>query len=218
MVKEMVRGLFKSNRGLVLHVWLLLALLAACGVDAPTTDQPAGGDVTVSTVAAPALQPVTPDLDASMAEAYPYPEPATAGALPTGYPGEIIPGPPVDLIGGEPGAYPGGSEQTAATIQSQRPATPPAELASLITAIARDLNRQTDTPMDEIIYLAAEPMTWPNTGLGCPDPDLAYAEVIVEGYLITMAVGERTFDYHTDTGANYVFCRDGQPLSSGSIP
>lgn len=200
---------------------LMIALvLTACSPGA-MSENSAGetsGIVVVSTVQVPALQPVTPSPSGTNDQAYPVPETGEMQAFSTGYPGEVLPGPPGNINGSTLGGYPGGTNGASPTGEGMVPSTPPAELTDLITAIARDLSRQSDTPMDEIAFISTEPVSWPDTSLGCPAPDLFYAEVITEGYLVTMAINGRPFEYHTDGGANFVLCRDGLPISTGSVP
>jgi hypothetical protein len=186
---------------------VLLVALAACG--------PAGVVVPPEVSPLPdssALNTVTP-------AAYPYPDPVEPDFMPTGYPEILVTIPTGNLDEGNMTATPRDSSTGSTT--TDRPvdsSTPPSHLSGMITAIARDLNAQTDVPLDEITFVSAEPMIWPNAGLGCPDPAMAYAEVMVEGLLITMAAGNREFQYHTGGLDRFVLCRDGLPVSIGNVP
>jgi hypothetical protein len=185
---------------------LLVAFLAACG--------PAGVVVTPEVSPLPdssALITVTP-------AAYPYPDPVEPDFMPTGYPEILVTIPAGDLDEENMTATPNSLTGSTTTDQPVDSPTPPSYLSGMITTIARDLSAQTDVPLDEITFVSAEPMIWPNAGLGCPDPAMAYAEVMVEGLLVTMAAGNREFQYHTGGLDRFVLCRDGLPVSSGNVP
>ena len=49
---------------------------------------------------------------------------------------------------------------------------------------------------------------WPNSGLGCPQPGMMYAQVITPGYLVVVAGGGKRLEYHTDTRGRAVMCRE----------
>ena len=52
---------------------------------------------------------------------------------------------------------------------------------------------------------------WSDTSLGCPEPGMAYAEVITPGYLIRLAAGDQLFEYHADRQGNVITCPNPQP-------
>ena len=78
----------------------------------------------------------------------------------------------------------------------------PQEIAPMITAIAEDL----DVPANSIQVVTVEPRDWPDSSLGCPQPDMLYAQVITPGYLILVEVSGDRFEYHTDERGNIVRC------------
>ena len=78
----------------------------------------------------------------------------------------------------------------------------PQEIAPVITAIAEDL----DVPASSLQVITVEPRDWPDTSLGCPEPDMLYAQVITPGYLILVEVSGERFEYHADERGNIVRC------------
>ncbi|MFO7661630.1 MAG: hypothetical protein R6X18_03450 [Chloroflexota bacterium] len=191
---------------MIISLVLLFLVLTACG--------PAGIIGTSETDL-----PGSPALNTAVPASYPYPEPVEPGIFSTGYPELLVTTPAGDLEEENMTASPAGSSTRSATTSGSGVSpTPPPGLSGLITAIARDLSAQADVPLDEIRFVAAEPMVWPNGGLGCPDPAMAYAEVIVEGLLIIMDAGNREFQYHTSGLDRFVLCRDGLPVSTGTVP
>jgi hypothetical protein len=65
---------------------------------------------------------------------------------------------------------------------------------------------------------SVEPVDWPDAGLGCPLPGMAYAQVITPGYLIKLAAADAEYAVHMDVAGTAIVCLpDGSPLP-GSIP
>ncbi len=60
-----------------------------------------------------------------------------------------------------------------------------------------------------IEVLAVQAVEWPDTSLGCPQPGMAYATVIVPGYQVLLRAGGSTYDLHSDaSGSQMVICND----------
>jgi hypothetical protein len=69
-----------------------------------------------------------------------------------------------------------------------------------------DLVERTGTDRESIIIAAVEPVNWPDTSLGCPRPDMMYAQVITPGYRILLSYEGQTYEYHSDGGTRIVYC------------
>ena len=77
-------------------------------------------------------------------------------------------------------------------------AVPPTDSFSikLIEKAKTDLAQRTGIPKEEITLVEFQLVTWPNAALGCPQPGMAYADVLVDGYLIMLRSGPGTYNYH----------------------
>lgn len=198
-------------------LWAALMLLAACSAGGTMNgERPTGNaehnEVTTITLitpesggaypAPPNLYPVSP-VEALL---------PTGFLVPTGYPEMTVEIPPSDLT-------PATGENSMATRPpSDQPlATPHPVPERTLATLVRNLSRLADVPIDEIDLTAAEPMVWPDAGLGCPAEGMAYAQVQVEGMRIVLDAGGRSYEFHTDGGQRYVLCRDGLPVSTGNI-
>ena len=54
-----------------------------------------------------------------------------------------------------------------------------------------------------------EAKEWPDAGLGCGQPGQAYAQRIIQGWLVEVKAGNKTLEYHTDQTANMiVLCKE----------
>lgn len=56
-----------------------------------------------------------------------------------------------------------------------------------------------------IQVLKAEPVLWPDTSLGCPQPGMMYAQVITPGYQFILEYEGKQYDYHAGRG-HLVLC------------
>ena len=64
---------------------------------------------------------------------------------------------------------------------------------------------------------SAEPVTWGDGSLGCPEDGMMYTQVLVDGYLVTVQAGGQTYEYHTAGLRSWVRCENGRPASNGAV-
>ena len=210
---------------LALGLWAVL--LAAC-------TSAAGGPQLVATVAptsGEALRPVPneglPGSDGSVVTWAPTPEypgvptlegyPGVPDVPPTGYPGSFTPAAPgqVDLSQLSP------SDGGAAPSVAPRPGRPSDAVTAadgrLLEAAVNDLSAHLDVPTASISLVSVQHVIWSDTSLGCPKTGVDYAQVQVEGSVITLASGTGEYAYHTDGARNFVLCKDGRLISEGVV-
>lgn len=76
--------------------------------------------------------------------------------------------------------------------------TPPAsDLQSLIENARADLAQRLSIPVTQINLVEAVSVTWPDGSLGCPQPDMLYTQVQVDGLRIRFSVGDHIYEYHS---------------------
>ncbi len=71
-----------------------------------------------------------------------------------------------------------------------------------------DLAQRIGIEKEQIVVESVEPVAWPDTSLGCPEPDTVYNQVITDGYRILLSHDGETYRYHTDEGNRVVLCGD----------
>jgi hypothetical protein len=100
--------------------------------------------------------------------------------------------------------------------------TPAAETDRIIALVVADLSARLSLNPAQIHLVSIESVSWPDASLGCPQPGLSYAEIIVPGYRIVLGVGQHRYPYHTGTGNNFILCPEAGfppiPLTPGGIP
>lgn len=80
-------------------------------------------------------------------------------------------------------------------------------LEGLVAQAKSDLADTLSIPVDQIEVLEARAVVWPDGGLGCPDPDMAYTQVPQDGVLIRLTVGSNVYNYHGGGGSGLFLCQ-----------
>ena len=70
-------------------------------------------------------------------------------------------------------------------------------LQPLVDMAVADLAERLGVGADDIEVLAAYLVVWPDTSLGCPQPDMMYLQVLTDGSVILLGSGGAVFRYHT---------------------
>jgi hypothetical protein len=159
-------------------VGALVALLGACaagGADpepSPTpTGSPTDEESSLPTEEAAVPSEPEPDPTETSADLPPF-TPPTPPELP------VEPGIPPPPAPGEPGAVASGLE-------------------GLAQQAVEDLVARTGLDPAAVTVLYAQARTWPNAGLGCPEPGMQYTQVPVDGALIRLRAGGTEYEYHS---------------------
>ena len=63
---------------------------------------------------------------------------------------------------------------------------------------------------ESVTVLEMEEVDWPDASLGCPQPDMMYAQVITPGYKATVEIEGETYDVHLDASGRGVVCMPGK--------
>jgi hypothetical protein len=70
----------------------------------------------------------------------------------------------------------------------------------------QDLSKRTGIAVDQIVIVDAQAATGPDKGLGCPQPDMVYAQVQVDGLRIRLSARGRVYDYHSGGNRGPFLC------------
>lgn len=146
--------------------------------------------VTTPTPASTAVATPRPATSATVA-ASPSPF-ASAAPAPTPTTG-IAPSPVAKV----PGTVQPGAAGTGVSMQV------PSEVAQ---AVRTEVARRTGVDPVTVRIVRAEQVDWPDASLGCPQPGMAYAQVVTPGYRVVVEAGGRTLNVHTSTRGTAVVC------------
>jgi hypothetical protein len=109
-----------------------------------------------------------------------------------------------------------------ATAMPSPPPTDPAAtpidsaLTPFVDQAKADLAQRQGAEIASIAVIEARSVTWPDPGLGCPQPGMAYKQVPVDGLLIRLSLGGKTFSYHSGNGKPPFLCE--QPAANPAAP
>lgn len=81
--------------------------------------------------------------------------------------------------------------------------------ASIVDAVVADVARIAGVPVDQVTVVSAESVTFPDGGLGCPEPGMVYIQVLVEGFKIVAEAGGTTYDYRGTGPESFRRCTGG---------
>ena len=77
----------------------------------------------------------------------------------------------------------------------------------ILQAAVADAAKQTGVDPTAITVTSAEPVTWPNGALGCPEPGVMYTQALVPGYRIKLDAGGQQLDYHASESGTVKLCK-----------
>lgn len=70
--------------------------------------------------------------------------------------------------------------------------------ADMVALAQRRLAEDLDLPTSRMRLVELTAMTWPDTSLGCPQPDATYRQQPVDGYRIVLSAGDDEYIFHAD--------------------
>jgi hypothetical protein len=91
----------------------------------------------------------------------------------------------------------------------------PPELESLVAAAVNDLAGRLGVGFDSIRIATVEEVVWPNGGLGCPQPDMKYTQIPVDGLRITLVHDDLAYVYHSGGSAGPLLCLPNAAKGTG---
>lgn len=96
-----------------------------------------------------------------------------------------------------------------------RPAPAPAAPESAMPApdklerIRKDAATRAGLDPSAVRVTSSERVTWNDGSLGCPAPGQFYTQMLVSGYRVLVAAGDRTFDYRLADSGSFRLCPTG---------
>jgi hypothetical protein len=78
----------------------------------------------------------------------------------------------------------------------------------LVSQAKEDLAKRLSVPTTAIELLKLEEVTWRDSSLGCPQPGMAYAQVLVNGSLIMLKHEGAVYQYHSGKGGAPILCEN----------
>ena len=100
--------------------------------------------------------------------------------------------------------------------------TPNTVLRPLVEEARQDLIERLSVSEENIVLAKTVAMIWPDASLGCPQPDMVYAQVLTPGFKVTFNVDGQFYTYHSDEASTIIYCAVGDgrqtiPITPGEI-
>ena len=88
-------------------------------------------------------------------------------------------------------------------------------LEALIEKAKDDLAQRLSIPVSDINLVEAKAVIWSDSSIGCPQPDMMYAQVLTPGYLSRLEYDSRDFEYHAGKSGTLTYCENPLPPVEG---
>ena len=82
----------------------------------------------------------------------------------------------------------------------------PSGADAAVHAAVNDLATRLKVAPETVQVVSVTAADWSDTSLGCPQPGMFYAQVIVQGFKIVLSVGSAQTEYHADQKGRVVTC------------
>jgi len=76
----------------------------------------------------------------------------------------------------------------------------------LVMQAKEDLAQRLNVTPEEIEVVEVQAVTWGDTSMGCPQPDMRYKQVPQDGLLIKLKVEEQVYEYHSGGSREPFLC------------
>lgn len=96
--------------------------------------------------------------------------------------------------------------KTPAPIPEETDVESPSDAEQAVELAREDLAQRLDLAPKGIGVVSVEAVEWSDTSLGCPQPGMAYAQVITPGFRVVLAVKRQMYKYHTHAGRFVILC------------
>jgi hypothetical protein len=81
-----------------------------------------------------------------------------------------------------------------------------------VSAVKQDLAVRLEVPLERVILVSEQQVSWPSGALGCPESDMGYTQALVPGGRIVLGVDDVNFFYHSGRTGAFFYCEN--PLSA----
>lgn len=137
--------------------------------------------------------------------------PLSADPVTGGAPRSPLPGPEEPGVTLSPLPEPGEPKTGLSPLPEPSPASPVESGGLFSAAWLAQVAEALGVAPETLQVSAAEPVDWPDTSLGCPQPGMMYAQVITPGWRVTLLTGEgQQHEVHTGRQPDhFVVCTGG---------
>jgi len=104
-------------------------------------------------------------------------------------------------------------ETAVPTLSTERDVTVESDAEKAVAAAKADLMERLGVTEEVVVIKSVKAIQWRDASLGCPQPDMTYAQAVTPGFRVVLEVQGRAYEYHTDAGRLVVLCGvEGEPF------
>ena len=88
---------------------------------------------------------------------------------------------------------------------------------AILRPILNEAAKLAKVPSEQLVIVRAESVTWNDGSLGCPEPEMEYAQALVKGYWVVISAAGQTYDFRVTRDGTFRLCPAGRgrpPLQS----
>jgi hypothetical protein len=89
-------------------------------------------------------------------------------------------------------------------------------LEGLVNLAKEDLAQRRSISVDQIKVLLVRSVVWPDASLGCPDPDMRYRQVPMDGMLLLLSARGQVYEYHSGGARDPFLCEQKASVSKAT--
>jgi len=106
------------------------------------------------------------------------------------------------------------AEQSPGPVPTVAPGESEGVPPAVIEAAVADAAARAGVDPAAVTVVSAASVTFPDGGLGCPEPGMMYTQVLTPGYRVVVDAGGRQYDYRAGTRGGAVrWCENPPPAS-----
>ena len=116
-------------------------------------------------------------------------------------------------------AEPPAREQTSTPLASPSAIAAPTEEAPpvkgqvpqrILDPILKEAATLAKVAREKLVIVRAESVVWNDGSLGCPEPGMAYTQVLVNGYWVVIDAAGQTYDFRVSRDGSFRLCPPGR--------
>ena len=84
------------------------------------------------------------------------------------------------------------------------------QLQKMVEQVKADLAGRLSIPVEQVALIELKSVSWPDGSLGCPQPGMAYTQVMVDGLLIRLHAAGNFYEFHSGGQRAPFLCENPQ--------
>ena len=80
----------------------------------------------------------------------------------------------------------------------------------ILDPILKETAKLANVPREQLAIVRAEAVVWSDGSLGCPEPGMEYAQMLVNGYWVVINAARQTYDFRVSRDGSFRLCPAGR--------